>query len=988
MVSRNALNAGCRLPFPGMDVEILSVVGQGSNAIVYKGSYGDGLTEGVRHTVLVKELFPYHPKGLIFRNSSGAVEVSPEARAEYELHRLSFERGNEAHLKLLTLHPDKIGGNINTFRLNGTLYTVLSESGGRDIRASESAKTLKIVARRMLSLLDALSAFHESNLLHLDISPDNILLIGKGENERCMLIDYNSCFTPEELMRGEGAYFSVKQGFTAPEVINKNLSSVSWSADLYSVAAVFFHMLMDRPLTLSETLLKNPPDVSASPLIKDAPETVIAQIKTIFKKGLSSLPLRRYKSISEMREAFLELMRRIDMLGVTHAALWEAGKKSVSRLIRDNPFYGYLSKAEDMFPVRIETDSGKTMDEEAFISELSGEEGESRFVVSNGGMGKTTLLLKTALSLSKAYSPLKPASLYISLSGRKTSKNDFLLDEILSTLRFTEDTVTFDGARHALKTLLASPLKGKSGDHPVLILLLDGLNEATGDTALLNQEIAELNKLPGLRILLSSRADNGDIRFQKATLSHLTDTDVENALKKRGLLIPENERLRILLKTPLILSMFIQAADSENRHYPDSESEIMEKYIASLLQKEKDATGDDEKEKYRIDAAARYVLCALALRAKKAGGALPEAEAFECVKKARKTLKSKNLFRAFPMWIGHRNDIILSSDDEFYGEIVHAILVRRMGLVVRAGGSIKISHANIGEYLAGKQLENEKNIRRRKFLAASLYAAAALILMTGAYISCNRWLKDYVVRVEKTKIPYDDQMAEKCLSYAVNGYTEYGILYDRTLSLFENPSVYPMNEKDMADTSDAYSREKAIETINSYLASESSTNNLYIRYIDMMMQTGGEVISWSQNPFDAENARKLILFSDECRDYYLKICLALYQWNHSDALYRQHPQFEASVMELVKTDAHLAHLMYRLVCEPHASGNESVFMKDGMKTAASNARYRQFLDTEGIKSEKTPTQQDLISAEARRQEALTQINKILYQIDLYQNTGG
>ena len=39
MILRNALEKGAKLCFPGMDIEIASVLGQGSNAIVYKGSY-------------------------------------------------------------------------------------------------------------------------------------------------------------------------------------------------------------------------------------------------------------------------------------------------------------------------------------------------------------------------------------------------------------------------------------------------------------------------------------------------------------------------------------------------------------------------------------------------------------------------------------------------------------------------------------------------------------------------------------------------------------------------------------------------------------------------------------------------------------------------------------------------------------------------------------------------------------------------------------
>ncbi|MBE5791496.1 MAG: hypothetical protein E7322_04985 [Clostridiales bacterium] len=959
MIARNALNKGKILSFPGMDIEIVSVLGQGSNAIVYKGSYKDALTENAVHTVLVKELFPFHPKGLIYRNEEGKICVLPEAQDHFALHLQSFERGNKAHLKLLELFPDKIGGNVNTYSLNGTHYTVLSESGGRDINASERPKTLKILTRRMLSLLDALSAFHETNLMHLDVSPDNILLVGKGENERCMLIDYNSAFSPQELCFDENAYFSVKQGFTSPEVINKNYESVSWGSDLYSVAAVFFFMLMNRVLTLKETLQKNPPDVSEADLLKDAPETVVSQVKTILKKGLSALPARRYKTISEMREAFSELMRRIDMLGVTHASLWEAGKKSILKLTRENPFYEYLTNNNDMFPVRLTDENGNAQGLDAFIDTLISEEGQSICVVSGGGMGKTTLLLKCALSLSDAYLQAKPAAMYVSLAGKKSGERDFLLNEILKSLRFTSETVTYDGARHQLLTLLSSPINTKNGSVPTLILLLDGLNEATGDKAMLVQEIAELNKLSGLRILISSRTEDESVRFARVSLSELNETDITDALKKRGLLLPENKEIQSLLKTPLMLSLFVKASGENAQLTVNSEADLLDAYILSLLQKEKDALGDDEAQKYRIEAAANYVLCAIALKCEKAGGAITETEAFETVRKCRKTLLSRNLSRAFPAWIGHRNDICLDSPDTFYGEIVHNILVSRMGLIVRLDGNIKIAHAKIGEYLSGKHAENEKRIQKRKCISACAIALSILIALLGAYASYEKWFKDYIIKVEIPKIPYDDKAAENCLTYAVNGYTEYGSLYDAAARLFENGIAF-MDSK-----------------------SATMTKSLYIRYIDKMMASEGEVVSWSKMPFDGENAKKLIVFADECREIYAQAMKMYELWRKDDRLKDACPSFEDAFRNLVNADAVNAVWLYQVVCAPHQIAADDPWQPERMKNVALSEGMRTVFDRERSIETGQEALQNLVNAEAGRQDALTKFNTEMYKLSLY-----
>ena len=1043
MIQRNALETGSLLSFPGMEIEILSVLGQGSNAIVYKGSYEDGLTENARHTVLVKELFPFHPKGLISRNSEGRIVVDPAANDFFLLNRLSFERGNKAHLKLLELYPDKIGGNVNTFEFNGTFYTVLAESGGRDIYASEKPKTLKILTRRMLSMLDALSAFHESDLLHLDISPDNILFIGKGESERCMLIDFNSVFSPEEILYGKDAYFSVKQGFSAPEVVSRNMNAVSLSADLYSVAAVFFFMLMGRPLSLKETLQKNPPDVSDAGLLKDAPETVVSQIRAILKKGLASLPARRYASIQDMREAFEELMRRIDMLGVTHAALWEAGKRNIQKLTHENPFYGYLGNENEMFPVRIRMENGDTQAMGEFLNEFLSENGESMCVVSGGGMGKTTLLLKSALMLSNGYAPQKPAQMYVSLAGRKNGEKDFILDEILKSLRFTSDTATYDGARHALQTVLSSPLKTKNGDVPTLVLLLDGLNEATGDTALLYQEISKLDKLPGLRMLVASRAEEEEIPFARISLSALSDKDVEDALIKRGLLMPENAEIQALLKTPLMLSLFLKAS-VDSQLTLETEEELMNAYVSALLQKEKEALGDDEGQKYRIDAAVRYVLCALALKAGKSGGAISETEAFDAVKKCRKTLLSKNLSRAFPLWIGHRKDIVLSSDDEFYGEMVHEILVRRMGLVVRVNGLIRISHARIGEYLAGKHAGNERKIRKRRMLSYAALLAALLVLLAGGYFAYDTWLKDYEIKVEIPKVPYDDAMAERCLSYAVNGYTEFGALYDemaellggelaqpQILSIEEarkgyqdylsdfkegiqnelseidgttDRSVIDIDVSASADTPNASMAESKtdssddeeyeLEYLNvlqmnrASLRQKKYTNELYIRYIDEMMKSGGEVVRWSQKPFDGDTAKELILFSGECQEVYSRAAELHFQWKVHERLIGFCPDYEKKFIDLVKADAVVALQMYQVACAPHRSGSNGIWMEQRMELLASVTGTKYYLESERSGATGEAALQDLANARDGRQKALTALEAEMYELEMYLSTEG
>ena len=129
MDGRVRLNPGTVLPFPGMECTIETFVGRGSNAMVYLGSYPDAQLADLRHRVLIKELFPYHARGGIYRDANLRICRTDEAEDVWRLHYLSFNRGNEVHIRLLGQNPGDIDANINTFPLHGTLYSVLGFSG-------------------------------------------------------------------------------------------------------------------------------------------------------------------------------------------------------------------------------------------------------------------------------------------------------------------------------------------------------------------------------------------------------------------------------------------------------------------------------------------------------------------------------------------------------------------------------------------------------------------------------------------------------------------------------------------------------------------------------------------------------------------------------------------------------------------------------------------------------------------------------------------
>ncbi|MBQ3078389.1 MAG: hypothetical protein IJC48_00135 [Clostridia bacterium] len=741
------------LPFEGMPCCIEEVIGQGSNAIVYKGWYQDHLNNLLRHHVLVKELFPYHPQQKIYRAEDGHIVVEPEAEDLWATHKVSFEVGNNVHLRLLKEQPEKMamGANLNSFEMNGTLYSVLGYTGGRSLQAelSFNRQDLRKTALRMIRILTALEAFHKSGYLHLDVSPDNIMLVGNEDNEQVFLIDYNSA---REVGSREISYLSCKAGYSAPELTTGNLDSIGFASDLYSIAGVFYRSIMGRSLTLSEALQAKAPSGQDSPLLKDSPMIVVSHVANILRKGLNTLPQRRYQNIEQMRMAFQELLDRIDLVGITHWSLWENGKKSVEELIRINPSLRYLNDEKKLYPIRLNQE--KSMPLEEYVEEVLSPNGKSGLILADGGMGKTTLLLHTAKLKGKVYSETKAAIFYISLSGWSKSDNQYILSQILMRLRFKKEENSFDTAMHSLRQLLGQTLHTKQGEKPSVLLLLDGLNEVKGDTENLIREINEINQLAGVRIIAASRSDIDALEISKVKLMPLEKEDVTQALGDNGLLIPESETMNQLLRTPLMLSIYIRASEGIKQLSVRNEKELMKAYMEALLEKEVMKLPEGAHEKWQIDAALNFVLPAIASKIKKRGKPLTERQLLRVVKKCRKTIRSWLMPKAFPQWIGHTRDIFHNTvkTDEWFAVIVHELLWQRFGMLMKdTNGKYRIFHHAIGDYLAREYRSIEPRTRTSANPASVVAIIWCLLLL---FVFFSKYRQDLRLEMESLTDDY------------------------------------------------------------------------------------------------------------------------------------------------------------------------------------------------------------------------------------------
>lgn len=751
MDTRTYLKAGTELRFPGMPCRIKTFMGRGSNSLVYLGEYEDQVSLGQWHDVIIKELFPLHPNGAVYRDADGCIHVDPEGRSLYRLHQESFERGNRIHLKLLKDNPAMIGGNVNTYAWNGTLYTLLNCSGsiGFDAAMQQNDVSLRKIVERMLCLTEALEVFHQSGLLHLDISPDNILMIPQGQREHILLIDFNSASFCEEWQNGTMGFCSVKHGYTAPEICNGDYARVGVHSDLYSVTAIFYSCLMGRPLTMEEAIRSSPPDAAESKYLKDASEPVKHMVKSILRRGLQTLVSRRYAAIGTLRADLQELLARIDCVGVTHWAVYENAKKALNSFIKANPTFAFLGQKDALFPLNFcDERTGCTQELTDFLRECTA--ARTILLRANGGQGKTTALLYAALQQNASYSPKKMAAVYLSAYAYRPEEKWFIHDNILRMLKFDKATKDYPAARHELDQLLARPLA--DGKTPALLILLDGMNEIACDTSLLIQELNELGAMPGVSITVSSRSDIPGLQAIPYSLNFLSLEEVEEVLSTRGILIPEDEEVQQILRTPLMLSMFIRTSQAIGQQIQIATADEL---IRSLLQMETNRYTEADDEHWQMDAAVHYVLPAIAEQEIVRNRMLTEQELQKTVARCYQVVKSQALIRFFPRWIGHSKAIRggAKNAEEWYAVIVHKLLWRRAGMLIRdENGMYRVFHQQIKEWLKEVNRENQRHLAKQRGLRAC--AMMAVLLAVGGIAWQTIWIPIIQPIIEQAQVVY------------------------------------------------------------------------------------------------------------------------------------------------------------------------------------------------------------------------------------------
>ena len=221
-------------------------LGGGGFGITYLASWIQGLKfiKTGEKTVVIKELF--YEDSCVRSEDSNAILVTDERKRE-DFDRLRKKLTKEA-LILNSLKPPHIVEVFDIFEENDTAYIVMEYVDGKDLEEHikqnghcSPDETIHYISQ----IASALIEVHSKSVLHLDISPSNILIDG---NNNAQLIDFGVSLTYNkntgDVNQSSKLLAGRKLGFSPPEQSSiDSLHHFSPPIDLYALGATLFNTL-------------------------------------------------------------------------------------------------------------------------------------------------------------------------------------------------------------------------------------------------------------------------------------------------------------------------------------------------------------------------------------------------------------------------------------------------------------------------------------------------------------------------------------------------------------------------------------------------------------------------------------------------------------------------------------------------------------------------------------------------------------------------
>lgn len=208
------------------------------------------------------------------------------------------------------------------FEENHTAYYVMEYLDGSDLKSLTRNFTRKLDSETglpiMLQVMNGLEALHRRQVIHRDISPDNIYIT---RDNRVKLLDFGSARYSFN-QRNRNLSIIIKVGYAPHEQYSSVVEQGPWT-DIYALAATFYHVFTGSiPPESTERLLRD----TLRP-VQELNGAVSGPVSAVLMKALALNTQDRYQSTREMREELLPHSKRQEAAPVSR--IREAPPRSV-----------------------------------------------------------------------------------------------------------------------------------------------------------------------------------------------------------------------------------------------------------------------------------------------------------------------------------------------------------------------------------------------------------------------------------------------------------------------------------------------------------------------------------------------------------------------------------------------------------------------------------------------------------------------------------
>ncbi|MDO4337674.1 MAG: serine/threonine-protein kinase [Eubacteriales bacterium] len=271
-----------------------TAIGEGGFGITYIG-----IDLNLEMRVAIKE---YYPNGCAVRdmsgNSSTVQSYSGEQQGFFEAGREKFI--NEAKILAKCMHLPEIVTVKDFFKENHTAYIVMEYVDGKTLKDYLKEKGGRLSAEETLHMLGpvirSLGEVHKMNLIHRDISPDNIMV---QKNGSVKVLDFGGA--RDFGSAGRSMSIMLKPGYAPEEQYRTHGEQGPWT-DVYAICATMYRCITGEipPEAMERSYQDKIKPFSAFQV--NCPANVEAAVL----KGLSVYKNGRFQSMEELYKALYQ----------------------------------------------------------------------------------------------------------------------------------------------------------------------------------------------------------------------------------------------------------------------------------------------------------------------------------------------------------------------------------------------------------------------------------------------------------------------------------------------------------------------------------------------------------------------------------------------------------------------------------------------------------------------------------------------------------